>query len=49
MEPVVVELSDGRVMMLLRTQMCKAYRAYSRDGGKTWGPSEPTTRNRVGR
>lgn len=38
MEPEVVELSDGRVMMLVRTQLGYPGKAYSTDGGDTWGP-----------
>jgi sialidase-1 len=36
-EPVVVELSDKRVMMLIRTTLGYIYKAYSEDGGTTWG------------
>lgn len=36
-EPVVVELRDKRVMMLIRTTLGYIYKAYSTDGGATWG------------
>jgi hypothetical protein len=39
-EPVVLELKDGRVWMLIRTQTGYLYEAFSKDGGETW--SEPT-------
>ena len=38
MEPEVIELTDGRVMMLVRTQLGYPGKAYSEDGGDTWGP-----------
>ncbi|MEN6458563.1 MAG: sialidase family protein [Thermoguttaceae bacterium] len=37
-EPAVVELKDGRVMMLLRTNLGFIAKSYSSDGGKTWSP-----------
>jgi hypothetical protein len=39
-EPAVIELKDGRVMMLARTDLGCQYRSYSRDGGVTWSPAE---------
>ncbi len=42
MEPMVAEVSDGRLVMLMRTQMTKLYRAYSKDRGATWSASEET-------
>lgn len=36
-EPVVVELKDKRVMMLIRTTLGFIYKAYSEDEGTTWG------------
>jgi len=36
MEPYVFELSDGRLRMLLRTQMSCQYHSLSEDGGDTW-------------
>ena len=41
-EPCIIELRDGRVMMLCRTDMGCHYRAYSADGGVTWSEAEPT-------
>jgi photosystem II stability/assembly factor-like uncharacterized protein len=35
-EPAVVELKDGRLMMLCRTDQGSQYRSYSSDGGQTW-------------
>ncbi|MFH1006689.1 MAG: sialidase family protein [Candidatus Latescibacterota bacterium] len=41
-EPGVVELTDGRLMMWMRTDMGCPYRSYSDDGGDTWSPAVPT-------
>lgn len=41
-EPLVLELKDGRVLMLCRTSAGAQYRAYSSDGGETWSAPEPT-------
>ena len=41
-EPGVVELKDGRLMMLSRTDLGSQYRCHSADGGETWTPAEPT-------
>ena len=38
MEPEVIELNDGHLMMLVRTQLGYPGKAYSTDGGETWGP-----------
>ena len=40
-EPAVVELKDGRLMMLCRTYHKFVLRSYSSDGGETWSPGEP--------
>jgi len=40
MEPGLVELRDGSVMMIIRTQMGSVYRSLSRDGGVTWTAGE---------
>ncbi len=40
-EPAVVELLDGRVWMLLRTQMGRLYESFSTDG-VTWSGAQPT-------
>jgi len=39
-EPGVVELKDGRVMMLIRTYSGCQYHAFSPDGGDTWSKAE---------
>lgn len=41
MEPGVVELRDGRLLMIIRTQLGCIYRAFSDDGGETWSAPEP--------
>lgn len=41
-EPAVLELADGRVWMLLRTQLGRFYQSFSQDGSK-WSPLQPTT------
>lgn len=56
MEPDVVELSDGRVLMIVRTQLGHIAAAHSSDGGDTWGepfalevtaPEAPATIDRL--
>jgi len=56
MEPGVVELRDGRVMMIVRTQLGVIAAAYSTDEGETWGepfhldvvaPEAPATIGRI--
>lgn len=42
MEPGVVELCDGRLLMIIRTSLGQIYRAYSSDRGVTWSDAEPT-------
>ena len=39
MEPTVVELSDGRLLMFMRTRLGYQFESYSKDQGLTW--SEP--------
>lgn len=41
-EPAVVELSDGRLLCVLRTTCECVYRAWSEDGGETWSEPRPT-------
>lgn len=41
-EPTVVELKDGTLWMLMRTSQDFHYQAFSKDGGQTWGESEPS-------
>ncbi len=40
-EPVVIELKDGRVWMLIRTQVGRFYESFSPDGAH-WSPAQPT-------
>lgn len=56
MEPEVIELNDGRLMMLIRNQLGFVGRSYSEDGGETWsamqslgikGPEAPATVRRI--
>ncbi len=42
-EPGVIELKDGRLMMLCRTDQHYQYRSFSEDSGDTWSPAEPST------
>lgn len=41
-EPLVVELKDGSLLMLCRTDLGSQYRSTSADGGITWTPAEPS-------
>lgn len=41
-ESTVTELSDGRLLMILRTSIDYLYRAYSDDDGRTWHGLEST-------
>jgi len=41
-EPLVVELTDGRLLMLIRNGTGRLYRAWSDDAGETWTTAEPT-------
>lgn len=41
MEPGLVELQDGRILQIIRTQVGKIYHSYSSDRGETWSPAEP--------
>jgi sialidase-1 len=56
MEPEVLELNDGRVLMIVRTQLGHIAAAYSTDGGDTWSkpadwgvkaPEAPATLRRI--
>jgi len=41
-EPVVQELRDGRILMLLRTKVGRYFQSISGDGGKNWTAATPT-------
>lgn len=41
-EPVLIELKDGRVYMLARTEAGRLYESYSHDGGINWEPLKPS-------
>jgi Neuraminidase (sialidase) len=41
-EPGVVELSDGRLLMFIRTDAGVQYFSRSADGGETWSPPAPS-------
>ena len=41
-EPAVVELTDGRLLMMGRTNLGRIYQSYSEDRGHTWLLPEPT-------
>ncbi len=41
-EPSPVQLSDGEILMFLRSGSSRHYEARSRDGGATWGVPEPS-------
>jgi sialidase-1 len=41
MEPGLVEMKDGRVMQIIRTQTGFIWRCFSSDGGDTWTEAEP--------
>ncbi|HXG23834.1 MAG TPA: exo-alpha-sialidase, partial [Chthonomonadales bacterium] len=40
-EPVVIERKDGRIWMLIRTQLGRFYESFSKDGVE-WTPAHPT-------
>ena len=39
MEPEVVELNDGRLLMIVRTQLGEIYASFSNDRGESWSPA----------
>jgi sialidase-1 len=56
MEPEVIELKDGRLMMIIRTQLGQIATSYSEDAGETWSvpgqldviaPEAPATIRRI--
>jgi|GEM_PF-330869 len=42
-EPGVVELADGRIMMIIRASGGSQYKSYSDNGGNTWSPATKST------
>jgi sialidase-1 len=42
MEPTVAELSDGRLLMLIRTHWGRFWEAFSDDGGLSWRTVQPS-------
>ena len=42
LEPKIEELKDGRLLMIMRTQLGQVYQAYSADGGTTWQEATST-------
>jgi len=43
MEPGLLELSDGRVLQIIRTQLGEIWHCHSSDGGDTWTDAAPWT------
>lgn len=41
-EPTVLELSDGRLWMIVRTSQDRHYQSFSEDGGETWSEATPS-------
>lgn len=41
-EPAIIQLTDGRIWMLVRTNKGHLYESFSSDGGSTWSQPEPT-------
>ena len=42
MEPKIEELKDGRLLMVMRTQLGAVFKSYSEDGGCTWSKAQTT-------
>ncbi|MBP1997092.1 sialidase family protein [Paenibacillus eucommiae] len=42
MEPIVLELDDGQMLMMIRTTLGRFYYAMSADGGASWGTARPS-------
>ena len=42
MEPKIEELKDGRLLMVMRTQLGAVFKSYSKDGGNTWSKPQTT-------
>lgn len=43
MEPGLVEMQDGRILQIIRTQLGMIWHSYSSDRGETWAKAEPWT------
>lgn len=41
-EPKIEELKDGRLIMVMRTQLGSVFKAMSEDGGRTWSKGQTT-------
>jgi sialidase-1 len=41
MEPGLIELNDGRVLQIIRTQTGRIWHSFSVDRGTSWSPAEP--------
>lgn len=41
-EPVLIELKDGRLLMLMRTRVGRLFQSFSSDGGQHWSLAAPT-------
>jgi sialidase-1 len=42
MEPDLIELKDGRVLMMFRVQMGRIWQSFSADSGVTWSEAQPS-------
>lgn len=42
MEPGIEELKDGRLVMVMRTQLGSVFKSISSDGGRTWSKAQTT-------
>jgi sialidase-1 len=43
MEPKIEELRDGRILVVMRTQLGSIFKSYSEDGGRTWSRAQTTS------
>lgn len=43
MEPGLLELKDGRLLQIIRTQLGRIWHSYSTDGGESWSEAQPWT------
>ena len=41
MEPCIVDLNDGTLLMIMRTQLGRIYKSLSHDSGRTWSEAVP--------